>query len=199
MSNEGPSWWCTRTCPGPEPLGKPKTWFVLFEFFKKSSQEYAFLRVSVCDGTMSQDALFNHDEIFSRYGFGRSTQDTHVLSQSFRNVVDQIDPGTLTVLMGSAQFAVVEVTSESLKPAVRLTMKEDLTPNVFVDRITKYMTYVDALIKSAHEDIALRIEQKNELFKAAEKKAKAKQDDDEILTQGMRMIMKEKWDYYRKK
>ncbi|CAN8077338.1 unnamed protein product [Agarophyton chilense] len=197
MSEEGPSWWCTRSCFGSDVSGAPKTWFALFEFFPQRSQQHAFLRVSVCDGTVSQDALFNHDEIFSRYGYGFSSQDTYKRAQCFRDVIDRSGEGDVSVLGHGPSF-VVEVSGAELDPTVRLTMKEDLNPNEFIDRVTKYMTYVDALVDSVHEHVALHTREKDELSKAVQKATEAKRNDDELLTQGVRILMKEKWDCWRR-
>lgn len=174
-----------------------KNWFLLLEFFKHNSNKYALLRISASDGVIAQDATFSHDEIFSRYGYGHSFQANNQWSTDFRNVLDRSEPGTVTVHQENEKVHVT-VHGEKLMSDVRLVMKDHVNRQVFVDRTMKYMTYVEACLETARNEIADGARNQKVLLQVVQEAARAKKQDDNLLTQGVRVLMQEKSKYWLK-
>lgn len=198
MSDEGPSWWCTRVCSELKTSGEQKVWFLLLEFFQKNSNKYALLHISASDGDIAQDATFSHDEIFSRYGYGHSFEANHQLSRAFRSVLDHSEPGAVTAQQVN-EMVHITVHGESMMSDVRLVMKNHVNRKAFVDRTMKYMTYVEACLEAAKNETADCARNQKALLQVVKEAANAKKHDDNVLHQGLRILMKEKSKYWLKR
>lgn len=199
MSEQGPSWWRTRVYSPAASQQVSKTWFFLFEFFQRHAESFAVLRVSVSDGNIAADATFSHGETFSQHGYGSTSLESRQKSQHFRDTVDDIDSGSVTVTNNNSKSTsiVVEVHGSKLILPIALPMKNDLNPKLFLERSMIYMTHMEASLESEKEHISELGRRRAELLREVQTAVEAKKDDDDLMARGMCALMNEKRKYWR--
>lgn len=202
MEKSGPSWWQTRVIT-PEVNGEmtdvqQTTWYTLFECFRQNANRYAVLRISVSNGGVSYVGSHNDEEIFIQNT--SAAKNAAALVKSLMNVVDTTE-GAIRIEMNEASRPGVTVcfSSEAFKVDVRLEASRPLESQQFLDRTMAYLANTEADLQEVRDNVSILTQRRQELVSKVEKSVQNKLDDDGVIERGLRVLMKEKRNYWKDK
>lgn len=178
--------------------GRPdeSTYYLLFETFERNARKHELLRVAMSNGNCALEGTYSHDEIVFGNGFTSGAGD---VSCEMRAVICGGEQGTVLVRAdsNSPQGYAVVIRLRSTTSEIRLELKTAIGGEVFVDRIMSYMKHVETQLHSDQERLQSREKKRDMLQKRVEQAISKKQEEDLKLETGMRILMKEKRNYWK--
>lgn len=199
MSDKGPSWWKTRTISSPIPSapGANANVYLIFESFDKNARQHEILRVSATDGNLFWEGMFSHDEIFSDGHLSRSPTE---YSARMRTAIDDVVNTKVNVLSHVAMpqeiTVVVDLDQGPGAPQVKLTLKEYIDRNTFLERLMTYIKHVEVKRRLENERLDRRKIRRAQLQSLVDEDVRKKRDDDLQIGNGLKILMAEKKKYW---
>lgn len=201
MADNGPSWWQMRVVPD---LHLPQrssvtdsTFFMIFESFDRNATKHAILRVAITNGNLSSEGTYSHDEIFCASKFSRSSTE---YAAKMRAAIDDTENNAVTVEIdpGTSHNCILRIDLGSAGSHVTLELKENIDEATFVNRLMTYLTHVEAKRRMEKERLESRQRKRDTLQSFVEQAVSKKLDENRKLETGLRVLMTEKRNHWKK-